>query len=91
MQLLKIKHIKRHYDIHIGIKKQFFIKKIEKNQYFLIFRYIEKSNTKILVFKKYQYFSMYCNGLKKTTILQLCIAFSHEIHTPLYSLCALSK
>ena len=27
MQLLKIKHIKRHYDDHIAIKKQLFVEK----------------------------------------------------------------
>ena len=60
MQLLKIKHIKRHYDIHIGIKKQFFIKKLKKINIFL---YFDTSKSQI---PKYWY-------LKNTSISR-CIA-----------------
>ena len=49
MQLLKIKHIKRHYDIHIGTKKQLFIEKSKKIN---IFRYSDTSKSQI---SKYRY------------------------------------
>ena len=48
MELLT-KHIKRHYDIHIGIKKQLFIEKSKKIN---IFRYFDTSKSQI---SKYQY------------------------------------
>ena len=55
--ITKIKHIKRHYDDHIAIKKQLFI---EKSKRINIFRYFDTSKSQI---QKYRY-------LKNTNIYQ---------------------
>ena len=52
------KHFKRHDD-SLVIKNQLFIEKSKKKVFFSIFRYIEKSNIKISIFKKYRYLSIY--------------------------------
>ena len=74
------KHFKRHDD-SLVIKNQLFIEKSKKIGVFSIFRYIEKSNIKISIIKKYRYLSIYRNSLagsvdlSKITYLEIILTF----------------